>query len=314
MPLPLDVTVLGDPHLGKKFRTGVPLHRIGDREAMVWGNFQASLRSHNGSIHVNMGDLFDKFVVAPEVVLRAAEIYRSAAKDLSSCTFIVLMGNHDVSRDSTKASSFDLFEQLVAGVKNIKVVRGDKPFVYQKRLGFVPFHPFKPTEELVAQLPSGLEAVFGHWDIVDFGGNNVIPTKLLAEKGLPLAISGHDHVARTETRHGVEIIVTGSMQPYTHAEDPDHDFYRTVTLDELKNIPDLTNLNVRVLLREGEVLPDDIDCLSLTAKRVGNDDEDMTIDTAQFESLDLRTMLGSVLEGLLCKDTLLAQFEEGREE
>ena len=312
MSLPENVVVLGDPHLGRRFKTGVPLHRIGEREEMVWTQFEAELAAHNGDVHVNMGDLFDKFVVAPEVVLRAADIYLRTAKNLKGRTFVILMGNHDVSRDSSKASSFDLFTQLVAGVKNIKVVR-DKAIVLNG-FGFVPYHPFKPTAELVAELPDDLKAVFGHWDIVDFGGDNVIPTKLLADKGVKLAISGHDHVARTETRHGVKVIVTGSMQPYTHAEDPEGKFYRTVYLEDLENIPDATNLNIRVLLREGETLPDTFDSLSLTAKRVTDEDDDVQVDTSQFESLDLRGLLGAALEGLLCKDLMLAQFEEGREE
>lgn len=315
LSLPENVAVLGDPHLGRKFKTGVPLHRMGDREETVWAQFEDTLKgnfSDKADIHVNMGDLFDKFVVAPEVVLEAARIYKEAACLLEGVIFVILEGNHDVSKDSARRSSFDIFAELVAGVDNIMVVR-KAPLVLEGQFGFVPYHPFKPTVELVAELPDGLEAVFGHWDIQDWGGDNVIPTQLLAEKQIPLAISGHDHLARTERRHGVDIIVTGSMQPYTHAEDPTGQFYRTVTLEELEGL-DTSDLNLRILLKEGESLPEDVDCLSITAKRVTDPDEKIEVDTSEFESLDLADMLSIALDGLSCREELLMKFKEGEEQ
>ncbi|MDF0603319.1 metallophosphoesterase [Psychromarinibacter sp. C21-152] len=301
-----DVTTLGDPHLGRKFKTGVPLHRVGEREEMQWRDFCESLTEVDTQFHVNMGDLFDTRIVSPEIVLAAANAYIQAAELNPATTYVVLIGNHDMSRDADRASSFDLFEALVSRISNIIVVR-DRPRVLN-RYGFVPYSLFQPTEELVAELPDQLDAVFGHWDIVDHGGHNVIPTKLLAAKNITTAVSGHDHLPRQEKRHGVDITVTGSMQPYTHAEDDTGWLYVTTTLDELEKF-DTTNLNVRVLLKEGETLPENVDCLSLTAKRVTDEDEDgVEIDTSEFESLDLRSLLGGALEGLSCKDRLLEEF------
>jgi len=296
-------TTMGDPHLGRVFKTGVPLHRVGDREAMVWKEFETGLNSVDTDYHVNMGDLFDKFVVPPEVVLKAAELYIGAANKNPNTTFVILEGNHDRAKDCSKSSSFDLFTALVEAQDNILVVQ-DVPVVFGN-FGFVPYHPFLPTEELVAELPDGLDAVFGHWDIQDWGGHNVIPTALLAKKGITLAISGHDHLAREEKRHGVKIIVTGSMQPYTHAEDPDGRLYVTTGLPIEQ---DVTNLNVRVLLKEGETLPHDLDCLSLTAKREAR--EDVVVDTSEFESLDINQLLASALDGLSIKDELMEFFEQ----
>jgi predicted phosphodiesterase len=304
--LPEQVAVLGDPHLGRKFKTGVPLHRVGEREEMVWAQFEDTLKGNFSDeihFHVNMGDLFDKFVVAPEVVLRAAQIYQEATSLIEGVIFVILEGNHDVSKDSARKSSFDLFARLVAHDPMIKVVRKE-PWACGG-FGFVPYHPFRPTEELVADLPDGLTAVFGHWDIQDWGGTNVIPTKLLAEKQIPLAVSGHDHVARKERRDGVDIIVTGSMQPYTHAEDKIGEWYVTTSLPIEE---DMTNKNVRVLLKEGETLPTDLECLSITAKRVTDEDEKVEVDTAEFESLDLGHMLFTVLQDLSIKDELMEAF------
>jgi len=309
LALPENVEVLGDPHLGRRFKTGVPLHRVGEREASVWRDFENSLFDATKPFHVMMGDLFDKFVVPPEVVLRAADTYYNAAHQNPGTTYIVLMGNHDVSRDTSKGSSFDLFAALVDRVSNIVVVK-DAP-VTRDRFGFVPYSAFTPTADLVAELPDDLEAVFGHWDIQDWGGDNVIPTAVLSQKNIPLAISGHDHLARDERFHGVDVIVTGSMQPYTHAEDDCGYLYVTVHLEDLE-VMDVSGKNVRVLLREGETLPADLDCLSLTAKRDVSEDDTIEIDASEYEGLDLKTMLAGVLKDFACRDTLLEKFEEIR--
>ena len=92
------LTLLGDPHLGKRFVTGVPLHRVGDRERMVWEDFHHSIAACRTPMHVCMGDLFDKFIVAPEVLMGAFQAYLQAP---SSVDYIILRGNHDVSRDRT---------------------------------------------------------------------------------------------------------------------------------------------------------------------------------------------------------------------
>lgn len=297
----MKIQTLGDPHLGRRFKTGVPLHRLGEREEMVWKQFERELET-DAEIHVNMGDLFDKFTVPAAVVIKAADLYIAAARRNPDCRYIVLRGNHDVSRDDAQASSFDLFTRLVsdAGVWCV----GDKPMVW-RGLGFVGYQPFRPTSEVVAELPDQLGMIFGHWDVVDFGGDNVIPTKLLAEKGIFRAFTGHDHLARDLERDGVAVTVTGSMQPYSHVEDPTGKLYITTPLPIDR---DVTNLNVRVILEEGQSLPTDLDCLSLTAIRAQA--EDITIDTSQFETFDVASMLASVLEGLSIKDELLERFHQ----
>lgn len=280
---------LGDPHLGRKFRTGVPLHRIGDREAMVWRDFEASLMGMTTPLHVCMGDLFDKFTVPPEVVLRTYRIYREAAETHPETDFVILQGNHDVSRDTARGSSFDLFAELVRDISNIVVITTVEEI---NGYGFVPFDAFTPVEDQCRLLSDNLKTVFMHHDYTDFGGDHVIPTKLLKSKGITTVINGHDHLARSEARHGVEVHLTGSLQPYTHAEDDSGDLYVTVTLDELATM-DVTNKNVRVILHEGEDLPADLDCLSLIAKRESVIPQD--VDTTDFDTFDIKTALSEAL-------------------
>lgn len=286
-----DFVCLGDPHLGRSFKTGTPLHRVGDREAMVWQQFRNDLLDVKAPLHINLGDIFDKFVVAPEIVIEAAIAYRAAAEAQPDVTFVVLQGNHDVSKDLTKQSSFEIFEMLVREIPNIIVVNNEPVVI--GNYGFVPYLPFATAVDQIRQLPDGLDRVFTHFDFVDWGGDHVLPTALLAEKNILHVTNGHDHTPRVEKRHGVTVTMHGSMQPYTHAEDAEGRLYRTVTLDELAGM-DCTNLNIRVLLAEGETLPADLDCLSLTAKRAAAGEAE-AVDTTEFESIDLGVELAALL-------------------
>jgi len=298
--------LMGDPHLSKRFKTGVSLDRVGEREASVWKDFRENLMSPGGvDFHVCMGDLFDKFVVPPEILLKAFSIYQEAASARRDVEFIVIRGNHDVSRDTSKKSSFDLFTLLVEEEPNITVINEVKVI---GQYGFVPYCPFSPVEDQVKQLPDSLEILFMHHDYADWGGDHVIPTQLLKKKKILLVVDGHDHLARTEKRHGVTVKIVGSLQPFTHAEDGTGEFYKTVTLADLEDL-DTENLNIRVLLREGETLPADLDCLSLTAKRITDEDEKIEVDTSEFETLDLKQMLANALDGLTIKDQLMEEFE-----
>lgn len=303
----MNYEVLGDPHLGRKFETGVPLHRRGEREQMQRQKFIDALMGTKATVHVTMGDLFDKFIVAPEVVLFAAATYMEAASINCNTLYVVLRGNHDVSRNKDKASSWDLFCALVDPHPNVWAV-DDCPAALENLL-FVPYDPFN-YDHLEGYLSDEIDTVFAHFDIVDFGGHNVIPTKLFAEHNIKTVINGHDHLARELVRDGVAVTVTGSMQPFTHAEDPEGQLYVTLSLEELAGL-DVRNKNVRVLLKPGETLPDDLDCLSLTAKRVAVDDE-ITVDTSDFDTLDLSEMLDRTLDGLSVRASVLNFFKDIR--
>ena len=46
------------------------------------------------------------------------------------------------------------------------------------------------------------------------------------------------------------------------------------------------------------------------AKRVSDDQEDRTVDTSEFDTLDLKDMLAITLEGLSIKDQLIGYFND----
>lgn len=305
MKLPPFLRLLGDPHLGRKFTNGVPIHRRGDREEMVKETFQQSFENLPGiKLHVCVGDLFDKFRVPEEVILFAAQVYLDAARKHPEIEFVVLRGNHDASRDQELKSSFDVFTALVDGQENILVVDWvvDALDIEGERFVFYPWHPFKIAQKVAEDAPAPIGAwAIGHWDIESFGEDsastdNMIPySHLQGAKGI---ITGHYHNAKEFEHQGIPVKVTGSMQPYSHAEDPEGVLYVSHSLEQIQenldNNPEhYANLNLRVLLKEGESPLADINCLSLTHKMVTSASEvtlDVEADNFDLKGIFFKTM------------------------
>lgn len=269
------VGILGDPHLGRSFVRGVSLEKRGLREKMVMDDFQARLQgSGDYDVFICMGDLFDKWAVPFGIVWKAAVAFLEAARENPETMYYVIGGNHDISRDLEKKGALDLFELIVSGrgTRNIEVVRHTNPDpradIGGVTCGLYAFHPTKPAHELVTE---PIDVAFGHWDTI-FGHDNMIPTEKLAMMGCKTAYTGHVHLPDTFKRDGVEVIQVGSMQPFAHGED-NGEVYVTLGLDQLDG-QDLSQKCVRVLLKPGEVLDREVDCLQLTVKREGVADED----------------------------------------
>jgi DNA repair exonuclease SbcCD nuclease subunit len=199
---------------------------------MLWADFERSVSETSADVHINLGDLLDRPVVPYDVIVRAARIYAQAAEDHPETQFLILQGNHDVSRDLERVSAFDVFAEIVWGFRNIMVIR--EPTVVEGLL-LVPFDPVTPTAELIAELEPSAEIAIGHWDVEGFGGDdhNLIPTRLLAEMGVKRAFTGHVHKADRFTRDGVDVVVVGSLQPFSHGEG---DMYVTLSLDEAREV------------------------------------------------------------------------------
>lgn len=305
----LTVNVCGDVHLGRTFRTGVPLHRLGDREEMVWEDFEQQLNVE-ADLTIVMGDLFDKFVVPPEVVLRAYDLLTTAAGN--GREIIILRGNHDASRDSNKKSSFDLLRELTWPVEGILVA--ERAGYYEIDEGWLLFCGWSPdvsahddVSGLCQRDPAHpILAAFGHWDITQHGEDthNLIPLDALANLGVGKVFTGHIHKAEAFTRNGMEVHVVGSMQPYAHGEEPDGSMlYMTLTPEQVEAMlagdEDIfANSNIRILLIDGAEYPREFNCLSRTFKRtlsgVAKVDEEGN-PVAAYDTFDLRTMISTTL-------------------
>lgn len=282
----VNVSIIGDVHLGKAFKTGVPLHRRGERERLVKEQFQRELLQAEGDVIVQMGDIFDRFRVELDDVLWAADVLAAVAKPV-----IVLAGNHDLSRNLERSSSFDLLARLCRG--NVLFVK-DRPLVAHNLL-FVPWSPVVSAEEMLSGVAGRYAAAFGHWDHVAVGDqSNLVPIDRLS-KLTSLVFSGHDHVMREYTVGHLHVAVTGSMQPYGFDQDPRETVYVTRTLAEVEGNPDaFTDKCLRVLLQDGEGLPTDIECLQLVAKRVGATDTD-DIEVGFEDGLNVDALFNEVM-------------------
>lgn len=277
----MKIDICGDPHLGKTFVHGVPLHRRHEREEMVWADFEANLRATEADLHVCLGDLMDRAIVPYDVILRAADIYLSVAADKPGTRFIILIGNHDKFKLLERSSAFDLFARLVASAANITLVTD--PVMIEGYL-FVGYDPVTPLADRITEAHRGAKAAFFHAETESFGNDfNLIPFKKLAELGITKVINGHEHRKDRITRDGVDIEIVGSLQPYAHGEEFDDNLYVTLSLADLETAGDLTHKCVRILLEPGETLDREIDALQLTVKRKVEKADQQTVTLGEFD-------------------------------
>lgn len=292
----LGLDILGDPHMGRVFKTGVPLHRLGDREELQRSALLSSLMNPKTNLHVCLGDLFDKFRVSNEVVLEVATMYESAATMNPDTTYIVMQGNHDNTRDTTKVSSFSIFERLLNGLPNIRVLTGNDLVIDNKL--FIPWSPWKSAaESLQSYVEAGdqFDAIFVHWDTGDYGNEyaeHVLPIEL-ARKITNTVVMGHQHKPSLKTISGLRVCTWGSMMPYAHGEEATPSMYLTQTVGMVEN-----NLSgnadyykdkcLRVVLDHDELPLAGINCLALSHKRTGQVTEvnlDVSVDEFNFQSV-----------------------------
>jgi DNA repair exonuclease SbcCD nuclease subunit len=273
-----DLKIVGDPHLGKSFINGVPLARRGERERMQRQAFLQALDPEGAKVHVLMGDLFDKPVVSLETIMFAATAYTQAIRLRPETRFLVLAGNHDLSRDTTQVSAFQIFAEMVPGIRAVT-----QPQCLDNRL-FVPWSPFQSASEVIeGSKIAQCTTAFGHWDF-DGSGPNLIPIEALKRIGIKKVFNGHVHLPRVEQREGMEIINVGSLQPFAHGEG--NELYVTVTLDEAKTL-DLRGKCVRVRLNEGEILDFELDCLQL---QVESPRQNVDLSVDYDEAFDLKAL------------------------
>ena len=289
--------LIGDPHLGRVFKTGVPTHRIGEREADVLLDFNLRVLTVDDVPIIVMGDLFDKYSVSENIVLDVAETLNAATEWKK---VYVLRGNHDSTRDSVRKGSFDVLEKLcpkVVFVKGIYEIQLENGY-----LALFGYDAFKSAAELANQLTANCNylAAFGHYDLTSHGSDfNLVPTEVFAELRIPVAYTGHIHKAQTIERHGVTVHAVGSMQPYAHGEQAEGDpLYQTLTLDEFnaRNPEDFENVNLRILLKGDEVFDQQVDCLSLVFKHIA-DDEAEPLEVA-YDSFNSDNILTECLDGV----------------
>lgn len=264
------VHLIGDPHLGKKFEHGVPMQKRGLRERKQFQQFRDELETE-ADIIVMVGDLFDHPYVGYAVVDETAAAIRSAAERHEDRIFIFIAGNHDLPKDTTKVGAFhDLVDRLSGRYENVHIVR--RPTVISN-IALMPWEWDRRADEQLQEIEhEEAHAVIGHWDLATFEGKNdhLAPVGSIHRAFGEVPIwSGHYHVPGPYTVAGCVVECTGSMQPYSHGEDPSGAIYITLPLSEALSRPsgDFKDKCVRVILAPGESLPE-LDAMAVTPLRV----------------------------------------------
>lgn len=260
------VHLIGDPHLGKKFEVGVPLARRGEREASQLAHFKAELE-WDADIIVMVGDLFDHPYVGYWTAQEASRAVEHAVVRHPEKTFIMMAGNHDMPRNVTNVGAFDDFrDRLAFRFENLHIL--NEPQVING-IAYFPWQWNATAKQQALDLThcSPVHAAVGHWDLASFNGkeDHLAPVDLLLDAFGDIEIyGGHYHVPGDYPVGRGVVHCTGSLEPYTHGEDPDGLLYVTLSReDALSGQGRLKNMNVRIRLKPGEDMPD-LDCLALT--------------------------------------------------
>ena len=271
---------IGDPHMGKKF-SDVPLHRRGERERMQLDELRLQLNTPC-DFNINVGDLFDTWDVDNAVLMDVYEAYKEAVANNPDTIFITISGNHDISRNGDTIHSFDVLKEMLRTFQpQVKI--HTETFAYmtdEVKLLFCPYSAFKTSNEEVSPYITAalaeeymFDLVVGHWDVGTIAGpDNLVPKDELF-KVTDIIVTGHEHTAAEFKFGDKRLYKTGSMQPYSHGEDPNGEFYVTVTLEQLNaslaaDVGCYHNKAVRLVLSPEENPPGDIDCLQFAVKRI----------------------------------------------
>lgn len=271
---------IGDAHLGRVFKNNVPLNRRGEYEALQLKTLSNQLNSTTPPgpegfltdlIKVQVGDWFDKSVVANRDVLNSYNILKKYEDDHVEPLYII-SGNHDDSKSITEPTSWDVLAQFFMGSKRVIFVKTWK--VHQLNDGTqILFVGWNIHNSVASAYLEAVEAGFDkirvvvcHLDRISYGDEtNVIPYDFLVNKGIEYVISGHEHKPYFFRENDMRVIGTGSMLPYSHAEDPESEHYITFrSMEELEayGVENLGQKHVRVYVEDPNLLPE-FDSLSL---------------------------------------------------
>lgn len=289
------VKLIGDTHLGKEYKTGVPLNRRGEREELFFREFEKQLNI-DSLVVVQLGDLFDSFVVGLDVINRVYVTIKKAAGYARDKTFIFLQGNHDCSRDSSRTSAFYILSVLCNGLKNVIFVL-DEPYNF-RNLFITSWSYSKTVKELVNNVEYD-KIILGHFEEPCDPYLLSLPNKIY---------SGHIH--KKHKTGNIDFV--GSILPIAHGEESDDSLFETLELNELmKRSPEtLKNKCLRVLLKEGETLPIGIDCLQMIAKREEKEHSTNIKIELNLDSLNIEDLFNECLKdcSLTLRESLYEEY------
>ena len=295
-----NVSVITDTHFGRTFKEGVSLDRRGEYEAKILDDFGEFLLHPQTNIVVHAGDLFDTPEVNYEVLLKVYSKIRNAALENPLVCYYFIAGNHDLNRDDSKNEhcSFRLLQILLKTERNVEFVLEN--LVVRRDNAVIDLFPWDYKNEEFKVFPEA-NYVIGHF-------NDPVPEPIANFKGIKL--SGHFH-KRHLTADGTFFV--GSFYPIAFGEESDDSEMITLTLNQYENMnnEELKNKRVRILLKEGETLPVEHDCLQLIGKKV-SEEKDINLEVTQCEDCDFKQMFFECLKDCKLRDELWTAYLKGK--
>ena len=295
-----NVSVITDTHFGRTFKEGVSLDRRGEYEAKILDDFGEFLLHPQTNIAVHAGDLFDTPEVNYEVLLKVYSKIRNAALENPLVCYYFIAGNHDLNRDDSKNEhcSFRLLQILLKTERNVEFVLEN--LIVRRDNAVIDLFPWDYKNEEFKVFPEA-NYVIGHF-------NDPVPEAIANFKGIKL--SGHFH-KRHLTADGTFFV--GSFYPIAFGEESDDSEMITLTLNQYENMnnEELKNKRVRILLKEGETLPVEHDCLQLIGKKV-NEEKDINLEVTQCEDCDFKQMFFECLKDCKLRDELWTAYLKGK--
>ena len=295
-----NVSVITDTHFGRTFKEGVSLDRRGEYEAKILDDFGEFLLHPQTNIVVHAGDLFDTPEVNYEVLLKVYSKIRNAALENPLVCYYFIAGNHDLNRDDSKNEhcSFRLLQIMLEFQKNVEFVLEN--LVVRRDNAVIDLFPWDYKNEEFKVFPEA-NYVIGHF-------NDPVPEAIANFKGIKL--SGHFH-KRHLTADGTFFV--GSFYPIAFGEESDDSEMITLTLNQYENMnnEELKNKRVRILLKEGETLPVEHDCLQLIGKKV-SEEKDINLEVTQCEDCDFKQMFFECLKDCNLRDELWTAYLKGK--
>ena len=295
-----NVSVITDTHFGRTFKEGVSLDRRGEYEAKILDDFGEFLLHPQTNIVVHAGDLFDTPEVNYEVLLKVYSKIRNAALENPLVCYYFIAGNHDLNRDDSKNEhcSFRLLQILLKTERNVEFVLEN--LVVRRDNAVIDLFPWDYKNEEFKVFPEA-NYVIGHF-------NDPVPEVIANFKGIKL--SGHFH-KRHLTADGTFFV--GSFYPIAFGEESDDSEMITLTLNQYENMnnEELKNKRVRILLKEGETLPVEHDCLQLIGKKV-SEEKEVNLEVTQCEDCDFKQMFFECLKDCKLRDELWTAYLKGK--
>lgn len=305
---------IGDTHLGRIFKNDVPLSRRGEYEAKQIDELEKLLTidppelSKDNFAKFQAGDWFDKPVVNLAVIMKSAKMLKQYAnRQYTNSQFIdliVISGNHDDAKNTSDVTAWDVLARIMDESaynrhKSVLFIKDSyvKKFANGEEVLFIGWNiTNNACEALLAAIEArhnNITTVVCHLDKISYGNEaNVIPYDFFAYHGIKMVISGHEHKPYHFYEQGMEIIGTGSLLPYSHAEDDGEEIYVTLkSINEFEAYAqdnDISGKHIRLILDEAdqERVAELKDVNSLSLKVVKKGVDVAVLDMSTIDTID----------------------------